>query len=372
MSLDGDSCARVLFLPLVVALAVVSCGARTDLAVGVPQLDAGEDVAMGEDSGCGGGATARVVATFGTGDLAPDVFTFSVAEGFAFVETGVSGNPLAIVRAPLGGGAVVTAVAGQPPGCGTASMSPFGYESPLATDGTTLYMASLDFSATGQGSSPTVTSYDVSTNALGVVPPPAGTASLNVSALRATPAPGVYYLTGSEFDPSTSDLVHWDGVTSTVVATPPEWCYDLQIVGETIFLLGAHALYQMPLAGGPIVVDTPVTFATGAGLLGANSTAVFYTTDHVHVVRRTPAGATLTLASALENGYGIAWADEIYLYFSGPAGLLRVGVLGGAVETFWPSPRSIKAVTTVGCHVYWLADTDFANNIAPQLFVAPE
>jgi hypothetical protein len=129
MSLAGDSRARVLFLPLVVAVAVVSCGARTDLAVGLPQLDAGEDVAMGEDSGCGGGGTARVVATFGTGDLAPDVFTFAIAEGFAFVETGASGNPLAIVRAPLGGGAAVTAVAGQPPGCGTASMSPFGYES---------------------------------------------------------------------------------------------------------------------------------------------------------------------------------------------------------------------------------------------------
>ena len=371
MSLDGNSRARVLFLTLVVALAVVSCGARTDLAVGVPQLDA-EDAAMGEDSGCGGGATAQVVATFGTGDLAPDVFTFAVAEGFAFVETGASGNPLAIVRAPLGGGAAVTAVAGQPPGCGAASMSPFGYESPLVTDGTTLYMASLDFSATGQGSSPTVTSYDVFTDALGVVPPPAGTASLNVSALRATTARGVYYLTGSEFDPSTSDLVHWDGVTSAVVATLPEWCYDLQIVGETIFLLGAHALYQMPLEGGPIAVDTPVAFAMGVALLGANSTALFYTTDGVHIVRRTPAGATLAVAAALMDGYGIAWADESYLYFSAPSGLLRVGVHGGAVETFWPSTRSIKAVMTVGCHVYWLADTDFANNIAPQLFVAPE
>jgi hypothetical protein len=49
-----------------------------------------------------------------------------------------------------------------------------------------------------------------------------------------------------------------------------------------------------------------------------------------------------------------------------------VSALGGPVETYWPSTRNIKAITTVGCHVYWLADTDFLNDVAPQLFVAPE
>jgi hypothetical protein len=123
MALAADS--YVSFMSLFVAAAGLSCGARTDLAVATPQLDAGEDVAMEGDASCGGETTARVVATFGTGDLAPDVFTFAIAKGYAFVETGRSGNPLAIVRAPLGGGPMISAVAGQFPGCGSPSTSPF-------------------------------------------------------------------------------------------------------------------------------------------------------------------------------------------------------------------------------------------------------
>ena len=70
-----------------------------------------------------------------------------------------------------------------------------------------------------------------------------------------------------------------------------------------------------------------------------------------------------------------AWADDRYLYFGAngsQTGLLRVPVRGGAIETFWAAPRKIDAVTTVGCNVYWIADTDYPDLAPPELLVQPE
>jgi hypothetical protein len=349
------------------AASFVSCGARTELA-SVQVKDAGT-------SGCRSGSSQpTVLATFGAGDLGPSPFAFAITPQDVFVEISAGGNPVAVDRVPLQGGTPQTVITGKH---GCPSMSPFGGETPVATDGATFYMIGADLAgAACQGSTPTVTTYDVATGALGTVPPPNGTSNLNIIALRATAERGLYYLTGSEFDPSTSDLVHWDGTASTIVSQLPEWCWDLQIVGQTAFLMGAHELYEMPIGGGAATAIAPVTYGNGAALLAANSTSIFYTVDGATILGRNVAtGMTITAAAPtkpfLESE--VTWADDDYFYFGAGSpthsGLMRVAVGGGAVETFWSSDRKIDAITTAGCNVYWLADTDFPNAQAPELLV---
>ena len=66
------------------------------------------------------------------------------------------------------------------------------------------------------------------------------------------------------------------------------------------------------------------------------------------------------------------WADDDYVYFGAGSPidmeLLRAPVGGRppSRRTGAPSGR-IDAVTTVGCQVYWLADTDFGSAQAPEL-----
>jgi len=322
-----------------------------------------------------------VLATFGRGDLGPNPFAFAVTPRGAYIEVlGVS--PLLIDRVPLQGGAPESVLMASN---GCPSASPFGSETTVASDGSTLYMISVDFSASCEGASPSVSTYDLATGSLGTIPPPSGTGNLNVNALRATTQRGVYYLTGTEFDPSTGVLVHWDGATSTVIATLPEWSWDLQIVGEKVFVLGAHALYELPLGGGAATNITPVTFGQGAALLAANSTSVFYTLDGTTIVGRNVAtGMTITVATPSEPMLSstATWADDDYFYFGAGSpidrgllrvpvggGLLRVPMGGGEVETFWSAERRIDAVTTVGCKVYWLAATDFPHGKPAELLV---
>jgi hypothetical protein len=353
---------------LLLALPLVACGARSELASDLPPP---------ADGGCSSGSSQpTVVATFGTDDLGPTPFALAITPQGAFVELTAGGRPQAIDRVPLQGGTPEGVIAGMN---ACPSTSPFGAETPIVTDGATLYMIDTTLSATCQGASPSVSTYDLATRTLGTVPSPAGTGSLNVDALRATTQPGVYYLTGSEFDPSTSVLVHWDGTTSTVIANLPEWCWDLQIVGERIIVMGAHALYELPIDGGAATALLPVTFAHGAALLAANSTSVFYTLDGTTILRRNVAtDATTTVATPAEPSLTSVrtWADDEYFYFGAgspvPSGLLRVPVDGGPIETFWSAVRQINAVTTVGCSVYWLGGTDFPNGRPPELLVAPK
>jgi hypothetical protein len=315
-----------------------------------------------------------VLATFGTGISNQIPFALAVASGSVYVELLFGSVPDAVVRVPATGGPPERILMGAN---GTPSMSPFS-EAPLVTDGAFLYMVGVDFTASGIGSSPTVTTYDLATGAVGAIPDPPGTSPLDVSVVRATNEPGAFYLTGSEFDPSTSDLVHWDGTRAVVVGVLPEWCYDLQIVGGSVFVLGAHGFYELPVAGGTASEITPVTFGMGSALIGANSTSVFYTVDGAEILRRTVAtGATISVASvpgaALDSGS--AWADDAYLYFGQSqswSGLLRVPVGGGPVETFWSSDRRIDAVVTVGCEVFWLAGDDFPDGLPGELLVARE
>jgi hypothetical protein len=326
-------------------------------------------------SGCQGGSSQpRVLATFGQGDLGPSPFALAITPQGAFVEITAGGNPVSIDRVPLQGGTPQSVITGSH---GCPSMSPFGGETPIATDGVTLYMIGADLSGGAcEGATPTVSTYDFATGTLGSVPPPSGTGSLNVIALRATTERGVYYLTGSEFDPSTSDLVHWDGTASSVISTLPEWCWDLQIVGQTVFLIGAHALYELPIGGGVATQVTTVTYGNGAALLAANSSSVFYTVDGTTILSRNVAtGMTITVAAPSKPSLAsvTTWADEDYFYFGAGSppysGLLRVAVGGGAVETLWSSERKIDAITTVGCNVYWLADTDFPHAQPPELLL---
>ncbi len=351
---------------LLLALPLVACGARSELASDLPPP---------ADGSCSSGSSQpTVLATFGKGDQGPTVSAVAITPQVAFVELAAGGRPQAIDRVPLQGGTPEGVIAGTN---ACPSTSPFGAETPIVTDGTTLYMIDTTLSAACQGASPNVSTYDLATGTLGTVPSPAGTGSLDVNALRATTQPGVHYLTGSEFDPSTSVLVHWDGTTSTVIANLPEWCWDMQIVGERIFVIGAHALYELPIAGGAATSLLPVTFAHGAALLAANSTSVFYTLEGTTILRRNVVtGATTTVATPAQPSLTSVrtWADDEYFYFGAgspvPSGLLRVPVEGGPIETFWSSERQIDAVTTLGCNVYWVGGTDFPNGRPPELLAA--
>ena len=164
-----------------------------------------------------------------------------------------------------------------------------------------------------------------------------------------------------------------------MISSLPEWCWDLQIVGQRVFVIGAHALYELPIDGGAATELLPVTFGHGSALLAANSTSVFYTLEGTTILRRDVAtGMTTTVAAPsqpfLEST--TTWADDDYFYFGAGSpifsGLMRVPVDGGPVETFWSAERKIDAVTTVGCNVYWLADTDFPNAQPPELLVGPK
>jgi hypothetical protein len=364
-----------------------SCGARTELTVASP-TDAGSDVLQADsappslDASCGAvGSAPQVLASFGTGaPNGPTLWSLAITRGAVFVDaTDASNSPLAVYRVPLGGGTPMSLVSGQ---SGCPSMSPFATESPLAADDASLYMVSADFTATCQGSSPTVTTYNVATAALGSVPAPSTTAALNVTALWATPGDrGVYYLTGSEFDPSTTDLVHWDGATSAIVSSLPQWSYALQVVGTFAFALGRNALYKVPLTGGAATEVAELDPDAGTPtLLGANSTALFYTPDGARLVRLTAqTGDTTEITSLTSVSYGPSWADDRYVYFGGyepPSGLVmgglyRVPAGGGAVEAFW-TDGTVRAVMAFGCAVYWLTDVNFGQNLPSQLLVAAE
>jgi hypothetical protein len=246
---------------LLLALSLSSCGARSELASGIPPP---------VDGGClSGPSQPQVLATLGTGDSGPSPFALAITPQAAFVEVLLAGNPLAMERVPLGGGTSEGVIPGA---SACPSTSPFGAETPIVTDGTTLYMIGVTWTAACQGTTASVSTYDLATGTLGTVPPPSGTDTLDVNALRATAERGVYYLTGSEFDPSVGALVHWDGATSTVIASLPEWCWDLQIVGQKVFVIGAHSLYELPIDGGTATDLLPVTFGHGSALLGANAT----------------------------------------------------------------------------------------------------
>ena len=352
---------------LLLALSLVGCGARSELAADLPPL---------ADGGCSGrSSTPSVLATFGTGIPGPSPFALAITAQAAFVELTAGGNPQSIDRVPLQGGAPLDVIAGTD---ACPSTSPFAGESPIVTDGATLYMIDATLGAACQGASRRVSTYDLATLTLGTVPAPAGTEGLDVNALRATSQRGVYYLTGSELDPSTGVLARWDGSASTVIANLPEWCWDLQIVGQRVVVIGAHALYELPIDGGVATELLPVTFAHGAALLAANATSVFYTLEGTTILRRdVMTGATTTVATPAQPSLTSlrTWADDDYFYFGAgspiPSGLLRVPVGGGPIETFWSAERQIGAVTTVGCDVYWVGDTDFPNAQPPELLVAP-
>jgi hypothetical protein len=370
---------RALLAPAIL-LALLGCGARTDLATATATVTASSDAGVPPptDPACAGApAEPLLLATVGEFSRYDKVTAMVVAGGALFYAVSDGGNdPLAIVRVPIGGGPVTEVVKGA---SGCEATSPFAY-GPLATDGRLLY--TNDEESIGcTGYAVRVTTIDVATGALGSLPFPPGVdaepRSLFPKALRGGGAawvvdPGTY--TGPVV------VAAWTGgPTSRVVATLPAWTTGFERVGDTGFAAtidkGTATLLAVPLAGGaPTALGT---FGPKLSLHGANDDALFFTPDGTTLARRDAAtGEVTTLAIPLPTHAFHVDRDHVYTDSVGqtptsfPAVLTRVPAKGGAPEEVWrdDARNGIQAITTDACNVYWVAGPDYDASAPPAVF----
>jgi hypothetical protein len=193
---------------------------------------------------------------------------------------------------------------------------------------------------------------------------------------------GVFWL----FAGSVFWLAHWDGSSTTALASLNDLPYGLAVSATRAFVLTLKALYAVPLSGGAAVElrgDLPGTDTAPPSFLGLNEQALFYTPDLTSIVRRELASGTETIIASnihtvapggLESGPGAGgvggigrsgWVDASWVYFlTGPQypivepeTLSRVSIDGGEVEVISAATEHPPSggVATDACNVYWLA-----------------
>lgn len=149
-------------------------------------------------------------------------------------------------------------------------------------------------------------------------------------------------------------VARWDGTTSAVVVTLPDYAYRLVVVGPTAFAASSKALFATPIAGGTESVVHAMT-SEGA-LLAGNATSVFFSPDGSTIVRRDAgSGVEDIIAEGITiSSRRAAHADAHSLYFASTLGLERVSTDGGGAEHVG-TPSFVESIAGDDCNVYWAA-----------------
>lgn len=342
---------RAPFCPFALGLALsalLGCGARSDI-----ELSAGGAAAPPPDTdadACPGAPDAPTpLATISGMCTGPTALTIANEHLYygVFVQCGEPNGTGDIRRVPLAGGMPEDVDSGN-----------YDY-GPIVHDTTNLYVPKV---VTTPG-----TSWHAGVAALPLVggaakilmSPSPQPGPLYVTDLWASDATGAVWLfsTGSPSDPTL--LARSDGAGPGLVASIPGWAFELVVAGEQVFVHATHALYSVPLAGGPATELRPLTL--DAALLGVTASAVFFTPDGTSIVRRevaTGAETTLTTGASIHTAVFAnrvaSWVDETGVYFGEGEMLKRVGLDGGAPEVLASETgRQVQAITSDGCDVYW-------------------
>jgi hypothetical protein len=357
-------------VPVIAALAIFGCGARSPLEIGA-----------GGPAACATApATPTVLLTLGPTLLQSPRATAITVAGSAlyFSLNNGSNDPLAIERLATRGGTPTQILQGNT-GCVS---TPFGY-GPLVTDGTFLYTPDEEMVTTCTGVASRVTRLDPSTGATVRLPNPNDGHQRGIAAIRVSLELGVLFLAPLTFEdptppPGDTVLARWDGVQTTTLGSVPGTAFDFVLAAGLAFVQTDHALYSMTLDGAGTLTMLRTTgqkfWLAGSTVAGG---AIFYSPDGDGIVRRDVGSGTETVlatgAGGNFDGNGdLLFADDASVYFvqANQNALARVPIGGGPVEVLSPDEQrdGVNGVVTDACSVYWLAAPSFPLSLPPVIY----